>query len=112
MNIKQVEYSKVFNLGNYSNEKIGVVIDITENDNVVDVIAEAKKQVEEAHGFFREYPQYEHAQHIVKNVDDYTGRQVSDAQAGIEKFEKKYKDYLTRMTASRTLTVGTLSEDE
>lgn len=43
MNVKNVIYQKVFSLGNYENEKIGIEIEVSENENPIDALFEAKK---------------------------------------------------------------------
>ena len=39
MQIEKVSYHKTFNLGNYSNEKIGIDIIITDGENPLDAFA-------------------------------------------------------------------------
>lgn len=94
MKFKTISYHKVFNLGNYSNEKIGVEIEVGEDENPVECHAEAVKYVERAHKFQQEYPTYEQAKKIVANPDNYTGIQVKQAQQAIEVFENNYSEQL------------------
>lgn len=113
MKTTSVEYSKTFNLGNYSNEKIGVVIELQHGigETVADAMAHAKREVEKAHHFFKQLPHYEKSLEIEKNPADYTGRQVTEAKELIEVFNSNYKDYMTNMgPIVRTLTQG--REDE
>jgi len=49
MHIQTVNYTRTFNLGNYSSEKIGVEIAINEGENAKQALEEAKKLVEEFH---------------------------------------------------------------
>ena len=44
-----VNYAKTFNLGNYCSEKIGVEIQLDENDLPEDALSEAKNMVEKFH---------------------------------------------------------------
>lgn len=106
MQIEKISYHKVFNLGNYSNEKIGVDIVLAPGEDPLDAFAEAKKQVEKGHRFFQDLPNYEEAKRIVSRPDDYTGRSVKVAQETITAFEANYPDYLTKFTMpiSRQLT--------
>jgi hypothetical protein len=104
MQIEKISYHKTFNLGNYSNEKIGVDIILSEGENPLDAFAEAKKQVEKSHQFFRDAPAYEKAKKVVENPDDFTGREVKASEEVIKAFEANYPDYLSRfMPASRQL---------
>lgn len=96
MNIKQISYHKVFNLGNYSNEKIGVEIEINEGDDPITAHAEAVKYVERAHEFQKQYPNYERAKTIAANPDNYTGYQVKEAKTAVELFETNFAEHLTK----------------
>lgn len=111
MQTKSVEYSKTFNLGNYSNEKIGLIVELQEGETVADAMAHAKREVEKAHNFFKQLPTYERSLKIEKWPDDYTGRQVSEAKEFIEQFHQQYKNYMTSMgPIVRTLTEGKVDD--
>ena len=57
MHISLVNYTKTFNLGNYSSEKIGVEITLNEGDDAKESLATAKALVEEYHRqSLAEYP--------------------------------------------------------
>ncbi len=58
MKTKSVHYSKVFNLGDYQNEKIGVDIEIEEGDQVQNVIDKAKDFVENQHQLAKQKQSY------------------------------------------------------
>ena len=49
MQITMVNYTKTFNLGNYSSEKIGVEIAINEGEDAKEALNTAKQLVEEYH---------------------------------------------------------------
>lgn len=109
MKIQTIQYHKVFNLGNYSNEKIGVDIVIADGEDPLDAFAEAKKLVEKSHKFFKDLPIYEQAQSIVKNATDDTRiRDVKAAREIIKAFEENYPDYMGKfnMPVSRSLEQG------
>lgn len=104
MKINTISYHKVFNLGNYSNEKIGIDIALSEDDNPLDVFAEAKKQVEKSHQFFQDLPKYQQAKKMKDNPDDFTGRDIKVADEIITAFESNYPDFInTFFPASRQL---------
>ena len=112
MEITTISYHKVFNLGDYSNEKIGVDIKLTPGDNPLDVFAEAKKQVEKSHSFFQDLPKYEKAKSVVQKPDEYTGREVKQCQEIIIAFETNYPDYInTFFPASRQLNIADDNND-
>lgn len=96
MLIKSVEYSKVFNLGNYSNEKIGVVVELAPDENAIDAFAKAKLEVEKSHKFFMDLPAYEQAKKVNSHPDDYTGREVKASLEVIAAFESNYPEYLSK----------------
>lgn len=100
MEITQISYHKTFNLGNYSNEKIGIDIKIAPGEDPMEAFAEAKKQVEKSHLFFKHQPTYEKAKDIVAHPDNYTGRDVKQAQETIEIFEQNYSDMMKLFTTT------------
>lgn len=108
MKIQTIQYHKVFNLGNYSNEKIGVDIVIAEGEDPLEAFAEAKRLVEKSHKFFIDLPSYERAKTVKNNPDDFTGREVKAAEDVIRAFEENYPDYMNKfsMPVSRTLEQG------
>jgi hypothetical protein len=111
MQIEKVSYHKTFNLGNYSNERIGVDIVLAPGESPLDAFAEAKKQVEKSHKFFIDLPHYEQAQKIVDNPDDYTGREMKSAQEVIKAFEANYPDFISRfIPVSRQLNEAPVHE--
>lgn len=104
MQIEKISYHKTFNLGNYSNEKIGLDIALSEGENPLDAFAEAKKQVEKSHKFFQEMPTYESAKRVMGDYDNHTGREIKAAEQIIKVFEENYPDYMSRfMVTSRQL---------
>lgn len=113
MQIEKISYHKTFNLGNYSNEKIGIDIVLVEGENPLDAFAEAKKQVEKSHNFFKDIPAYQRAKSVVSNPDDHTGREVKQSEQLVKVFEENYPDYInTFMPASRQLTESPDEEDD
>lgn len=114
MKIQTIQYHKVFNLGNYSNEKIGVDVVIAEGEDPLDAFAEAKRLVEKSHKFFQDLPTYERAKEIIAHPDDHTGRTVKQAQEAIKAFEQNYPDYMNKfsMPVSRTLEQGEYRDND
>jgi hypothetical protein len=49
MHIQTVSYTRTFNLGNYSSEKIGVELSLNEGDKAVQALDTARELVEEYH---------------------------------------------------------------
>lgn len=103
MTTKSVTYSKVFSLGNYENEKIGVEIELAENENPIDALFEAKKYVEKSHIFNQRYPEYERAQQIVKDEENFTGKQRKQAESFISDFEHNFNDFIAKANQLKSL---------
>lgn len=49
MKIKTINYQKVFPLGQFVNERLGVEVEISESENPIEVYKEVKKIIEDAH---------------------------------------------------------------
>jgi hypothetical protein len=88
MKVKTVSYSKVFSLGNYENEKLGVEFDIADGDDVQKAMQKAREFVEFNHklnGIVNEQSQCEH---VVANPDDFTGAQVKRAKDRLDQINE------------------------
>ena len=94
MKFKTITYHKVFNLGNYSNEKIGCEIELEENDNPVLAHKKAVEFVERANTFIKEGQNYNRAKEILKDENSFTGKQIKQAMQFVEDFEKNYADLI------------------
>lgn len=106
MNVKNVIYQKVFSLGNYENEKIGIEIEVSENENPIDALFEAKKYVEKAHLFNKRYFEYERAKSIVKDDENYTGKQRKQAEEFISDFEFSFNEFISKANNLKSLPVN------
>lgn len=84
MKTTQISYSKVFSLGNYENEKIGVEVEVQDGDDIQAAIQHARQFVEFNHKLNGLNSELEQCQHIVQNPDDFTGSQVRRAQERIQ----------------------------
>jgi len=80
MKVKTVSYSKVFSLGNYENEKLGVEFDITEGDDVQKAMQKAREFVEFNHKLNGVVNEQAQCEHVVNNPDEFTGNQVKRAK--------------------------------
>lgn len=88
MKVSNISYSKVFSLGNYENEKLGVEIELNDGDDVQKAIQEARAFVEFNHklnGLHKELDQHEY---ILSHPDDFTGNQVRTARERIDKINE------------------------
>lgn len=99
MKVKTVSYSKVFSLGNYENEKLGVEVEVTEGDDVQKAMQKAREFVEFNHkvnGLVNEQSQCEH---IVANPDDFTGAQVKRANERLQQISEMFNNGKNLLTA-------------
>jgi hypothetical protein len=89
MKVKTILYQKVFSLPNFQNEKIGIEIELEDNEKASDVIEKAKVWAERVHlGHQNISQEVLNAKAILADSDHYTGKQVKDAQAIIDKFNE------------------------
>lgn len=88
MKATKIYYQKCFNLGNYQNEVVGIELEIEEGEKAADVLEKAKQFVESKDLIASSIQEYENSLQIVHDPDNYTGRQVREAN----KFLLKYKD--------------------
>lgn len=105
MKTKNVIYQKVFSLGNFENEKIGIEIEVEENENPIDALFEAKKYVEKSHLFNKRYYEYERAKNIVNDDDNYTGKQRKQAEDFIQEFEFNFNEFLAKANGLKSLPI-------
>lgn len=91
MKTTSVSYHKVFNLGNYSNEKIEVNIELEPTDSPNDALAKARDFVENQHQLSKQKERYLEVCEMLTNQDNYTGRDLKQAQA----FKDQYEAMLT-----------------
>lgn len=89
MKATKVYYQKCFNLGNYQNEVVGIELEIEEGEKAADVLEKAKKFVESKDLISANIHEYEDCLHIVSDPDNYTGRQVREANEFLSKFKDK-----------------------
>lgn len=99
MKIESINYHKVFNLGNYQNEKIGVSIAINEGDDPVTCHFKAVQFVEKAHAFQHAQGDYKRALEIASNPMKHTGYDVERAKTCINDFETNFAEHLTAFHA-------------
>lgn len=87
MKIKTITYQKVFSLGNYENEKIGVEIELAENEDPQKAIQDARNYVEFNHKVNGLISERDKCQYVVNNPDEFTGSQVKHAKQRIEQID-------------------------
>lgn len=89
MKATKIYYQKCFNLGNYQNEVIGIELVIEDSEKAIDVLEKAKKFVESRDIIKVGIDEYNRCIQIVNCPDDYTGKQVREANEFLRKYETK-----------------------
>lgn len=82
MHITTVNYTKTFNLGNYSSEKIGVEIAINEGESAMEAMDTAKQLVNEFHQKYQLQVNLEYA-HLINNPNTFTTEPLPTIQTSI-----------------------------
>lgn len=94
MKIERVSYHKVFNLGNYSNEKIGIEIAVGDDESPIEAHKQAVQFVEKAHRFMGELKNYQRAKQISDEPMNYRGSEIEQAKKFMTDFEANYPDMI------------------
>ena len=89
MKTKTIQYHKVFSLGNYENEKIGVEIEGEPGDDIQNVIQQARQFVEFNHKLNGLSTELSQCEHVINNPDDFTGLQVKRARERMEQIHEQ-----------------------
>lgn len=89
MKTKAIQYHKVFSLGNYENEKIGVEIEVQEGDDIQKVIQQARQFVEFNHKLNGLTTELAECEHVLNNPDDFTGTQLKRAKQRMDQIHEQ-----------------------
>lgn len=81
MKAKTVTYQRLYSLGQFEHEKISIELEIEEGERASDVLNAAKKFCEQNSSSHKNNGvDKNRLQMIVDHPDDYTGKEVKDAQ--------------------------------
>jgi uncharacterized protein (DUF2225 family) len=80
MKAKSIYYKKLFNLGNYTNEEIGIELEIEQGEKAADVLKAAKSFVESMDPTKAEEKKYQKALAILENKGRYLYAEVEEAE--------------------------------
>ena len=87
MKAKKIYYKRLFSLGNYQNEEIGIEIEIEEGEKAMDVLQKAKLFVSELDPTSQKERQYNEAIDIMRNKDNYAYKRVIEAEEFIRIYD-------------------------
>lgn len=80
MKAKKIYYKRLFSLGNYQNEEIGIEIEIEDGEKAIDVLQKAKQFVTGLDPKNENERKYNDAVEILRNKEDYSYKKVINAQ--------------------------------
>ena len=86
MKATKIYYKKLFNLGSYQNEEIGIEIEIEPGERAADVLQKAKMFVNNFNPVNQAKINYEKSLAILENKDVYQYKLVKDAEEFVEKY--------------------------
>jgi hypothetical protein len=89
MKITTIIYNKVFSLGNYENEKLGIEIELQEGEDAQAAMDKAKQFVEFNHELNSIHDHIQRCEDVLLNADNYTGSQIKQAAAKKEELQHK-----------------------
>lgn len=87
MKATKIYYKKLFNLGNYQHEEIGIELEIEPGEKAEDVFNKAKLFIDSksmSNEFISEYKRYKN---IIDNPDDFTGKEVKRAEDFMSRYD-------------------------
>ena len=87
MKATKIYYKKLFNLGNFSNEEIGIEIEIEPGEKAIDALNNARNFVESKGDPAKLINDYEYYKSIVENPDNYKYSEVIQAKKFLEKIK-------------------------
>ena len=96
MKATKIYYKRLFNLGNYQNEEIGIEIEVQEGEKAIDVLQKAKQFVSGLDPKNENERKYNEAIDIIKNKEGYNYKRVMEAEEIVRIYEanKESKDEL------------------
>ena len=89
MKAKRVYYEKCFSLGNFENQKVGIEIEIEKGEFAKMAIDKAMVYVERYNPNNEKEYKYRDACAILRNKENSTYKQVTDAEAIVKKYEEE-----------------------
>ena len=96
MKIKEIHYEKLFNLGNYENEKIGVTVSIDNDTEIEKALILAKEIVNNECEFNQKYKEYLNHKHIIDDRKNHYYTDVTGSEEFCKNFEYKYANFLNK----------------
>lgn len=87
MKATKIIYKKLFNLGNYQHEEVGIELEVEQGENAYEVLENAKKFVNGLNPNNAAKKEYENALYLLKDKESYNYKRVIEAQEIVYKYE-------------------------
>jgi hypothetical protein len=87
MKAKEIYYKKLFSLGNFQNEEIGIKIEIEEGEKASDVLIKAKEFVNGLNPIAKRKAEYQDALGILEDKNGYNYERVMCAEKIVKDYE-------------------------
>jgi hypothetical protein len=86
MKATKIYYKKLFNLGNYENEEVGIEIEL-EGEKAADVLEKAKLFVNDLNPSKVKQQKYQDALNVLANKEGYSYKRVIEAEEFIKEYD-------------------------
>ena len=87
MKANKIFYKRLFNVGNYQNEEIGIELEIEEGEKAIDVVQKAKQFISQFDPRNEHERKYNEALNIVKHKENNAYIDVIEAEKTIQEYE-------------------------
>ena len=87
MKAKKIYYKRLFNLGNFSNEEIGIELEIEEGEKAIEALQKAKQFVSGLDPQNEKERKYNEAIDVLKNKESYNYKKVIESQEIVKNYE-------------------------
>jgi len=94
MKATKIYYKKLFNLGNFQNEEVGIEIEIEEGEKAADVLKKAKQFVNDVDPKNEKEREYIDACEILKNKNAWNYQKVIEAEEIVKRYDEEKEDEL------------------
>lgn len=92
MKAKKIYYKRLFNLGNFQNEEIGIELEVEEGEKANDVLEKAKQFVNNLDPKNEDEKKYKESLDILRNMGAWNYNRVIEADAFVKEYEARNEE--------------------
>jgi hypothetical protein len=92
MKAKKIYYKRLFNLGNFQNEEIGIELEVEEGEKANDVLEKAKQFVNNLDPKNEDEKKYKESLDILRNRGAWNYNRVIEADAFVKEYEARNEE--------------------